>query len=129
MHEHIGLSREETFTTNERHSAHHYGNIGVHVVATVALIAFVEQCAGQLLANLLTEDLASVGTIVHIKHKAKADIGSHVLVRCAIQSKQQNKYLFSTQIFQDDRLILEGEHGRVVVSREHFIPSRTSSTT
>ena len=120
MQKHIGISREEHFETNEEHSAHSYGNTGVHVVATVALIAFVEECAGRLLQSLIGEDDLSVGSIVNIKHRAVATLGMSVRVQCTISSAQEKKILFSCHVYQNNRLILEGSHGRVVLSRHVF---------
>ena len=122
MQKHIGVSREEEFETNEEHSAHSYGNTGVHVVATVALIAFVEECAGRLLKSLIDEEELSVGTLVNIKHRSVATLGMSVRVQCTISSTQEKKVLFSCHVYQHNRLILEGNHGRVVLSR-HVLSS------
>ena len=120
MQTHIGISREELFHTNETHSAHSYGNTGVHVVATVALIAFVEQCAGLLLKTVIKNDEISVGSIVNIKHRAVATLGTPIRVQCEICAYEQNKVLFSSKVYQNDLLILEGTHGRVVIAKRSF---------
>ena len=120
MQKYIGLSREEQFDTSEKHSAHAYGNIGVHVVATVSLIAFVEECSGRLLQSLIDKDERSVGSIVNIKHRSVAHLGVPVHVQCTISAYQERKVLFSCHVYQNNRLILEGSHGRVVLSQQTF---------
>ena len=115
----LETTHEITFPTEEHHSAHAYGNLGVHVVATVSLIAFVEQTCGQLLLPFL-EDEISVGTIVSIKHKASAPIGAQIRSHATLIKQDGQKILFSVAVFYEDRLLLEGTHGRVVCLHEHL---------
>ena len=106
------------FPTEEKHSAHAYGNEGVYVIATVALIAFVEQTCGQLLIPFLEPNEISVGTIVSVHHKAPAPIGAHIQSCAKLIKKEQQKLLFSVAVYHKDRLLLEGTHGRVVCSKD-----------
>lgn len=108
------IIHEIIFPTEDRHSAHAYGNIGVHVVATVSLIAFVEQTCGQLLLPYLESDEISVGTIVSVKHKAPAPIGAQIRSHAMLTKQDGQKQLFSVAVYHNDRLLLEGTHGRVV---------------
>ena len=105
------------FLTDEKHSAHAYGNIGVHVIATVALIAFAEETSGQLLRPFLDPDEISVGTLVSIKHKAAASVGVQITVHSQLIEQRHNKLMFAVQAFHQDQLLLEGTHGRVVRNR------------
>jgi len=115
----IPLHTEHTlsFPTNETHSAHAYGNIGVHIVATVSLIAFAEETSGQLLFPFLDTSEISVGSLVSIKHKAPAPIGSTIVVHSRLIEQRENKMMFSIQAFHNQRLLLEGTHGRVILNR------------
>ena len=120
MQQYIGASREEFFHTTDKHSAHHYGNIGVHVVATVSIIAFVEQCSGLLLASIIPNNKVSVGTLVHIKHRLPASIGTVIRVCCTIIEYNDNKIRFSVKAYDGERVLLEGSHGRAILSRNIF---------
>ncbi|MAA80422.1 MAG: thioesterase [Deltaproteobacteria bacterium] len=115
---HIPLhtTHEILFPTKSSHSAHEYGNIGVYVIATVSLIAFVEQTCGQILHPFLEPDEISVGTIVSIKHKAPAPIGAQIRSHAKLIKQNKNKFLFMVTVYHKDRLLLEGTHGRVVCS-------------
>lgn len=103
-----------TFSTAAHHSAHAYGNIGVHVLATVSLIAFIEQTCGQLLAPFLARDNISVGTIVSVKHKAPALIGAKVECTATLIQQEGKKFLFTVVVHHEKRLLMKGTHGRVV---------------
>lgn len=116
----LQTTHEIIFPTKDQHSAHAYGNIGVHVVATVSLIAFAEQTCGQLILPFLAEDDISVGTIVSVKHKAPASIGAHVRSHATLIKQDGQKLLFSVAVFHDDRLLLEGTHGRIVCSKSRI---------
>ena len=105
------------FHTEDKHSAHAYGNIGVYVLATVSLIAFAEETSGQLLRPFLETDEISVGTLVSIKHRAAAPIGVRITVHSQLIEQRQDKLMFAVQAFHQDKLLLEGTHGRVVRNR------------
>jgi len=113
----LHTSKTLSFESNEKHSAHAYGNIGVHVIATVALIAFAEETSGQLLKPFLEDDEISVGTLVSIKHKAPAPIGAQIIIHSTLIQQQKNKVMFSIQAFHQETLLLEGTHGRVIQNR------------
>jgi len=113
----LQTSKTLSFETNEKHSAHAYGNIGVHAIATVTLIAFAEETSGQLLQPFLEENEISVGTLVSIKHKAPAPIGAQIVVHSKVIQQQKNKVMFSIQAFHQETLLLEGTHGRVIQNR------------
>ena len=114
----LQTTHEIIVPTESSHSAHAYGNIGVHVLATVSLIAFVEQTCGQLLIPFLEANEISVGTIVSIKHKAPAPIGARVRSHATLITQDKNKVLFSVAVYDKDRLLLEGTHGRVVCAKD-----------
>lgn len=109
---------ELLFSTEKNHSAHAYGNIGVYVIATVSLIAFVEQTCGQLLLPFLGANEISVGTIVSVKHKAPAPIGAQIRSHAILIKQDEQKVLFSVAVYHKDRLLLEGTHGRIVCSKD-----------
>ena len=110
----IHTAHELNFSTEECHSAHTYGNIGVHVLATVSLIAFAEQTCGQLLMPFLEQDEISVGTIISVKHKAPASVGAIILCRATLIQHEEQKSLFSVALYHKERLLMEGTHGRFV---------------
>ena len=112
------ITNELNFSTDNRHSAHAYGNIGVYVVATVSLIAFVEETCGQLLFPFLGSEEISVGTLVSVKHKASTPIGSKIRCCVSLNKQDNHKFLFSVSVFNKERLLLEGTHGRVVCSKD-----------
>ena len=114
----LNTTHEIIFPTAANHSAHAYGNIGVHVIATVSLIAFVEQTCGQLLLPFLDPTEISVGTIVSVKHKAPASIGAQVRSCATLIKQNKQKVIFSVAVYHKDRLLLEGTHGRVVCSKD-----------
>ena len=128
MYNHIGQSYQHIFETHSHHSAHHYGNEGVHVLATVALIAFIEQCCGLFLRSILPQNEISVGTLVNIKHRAPAKIGTSVRVSCQLTSIQETKVLFAVHVFDGTRLLMEGFHGRAIIHRDIFSSTSKEQT-
>jgi predicted thioesterase len=122
----IHTSYDEFFQTDDRHSAHAFGNTGVHVLATVSLIAWIEQASGMLLKPFLDKHEISVGTIVSIKHRASAPIGIKIQAKSILVSQNKNKFLFSVQVMHEQRLLLEGTHGRVVCPQNLLSQPNTS---
>lgn len=122
----IGITYTQTFETTENHSAHAYGNTGLFVLATAALIAFTEEVCGQWLQQYLEPEEKSVGTIVSIKHRAAAFIGAQLTVSGTLLEQNKNKFLFSVRVCHEEHLLLEGTHGRVVCNPKTLF-SRISS--
>jgi predicted thioesterase len=85
------------------------------------MIAFMEQTARLLLAEVLPPGLSSVGVMVHIRHLAPTPVGATVCTRVEVTSVDGSKVNFTMQAWDDQELIGSGEHQRVVVDEARFL--------
>ena len=101
-------------------SAAAYGNTGVNVVSTPALIGHLEQACHLLLAPAYEADERTVGTRVAVDHKAPAQVGEEVELTATLRAQEGPRYTFEVEVRQDGRLIMAGEHGRHLIRASQF---------
>ncbi len=116
-----GLSSEEIFTVQEQNLAPHLGSGGLRVLATPAMIAFMEGSSHRLLAKYLPEEFSSVGIIVSVRHLAPTPFGSTVRVRTQVTAVDGNQVTFHVQAWDEQEQIGDGEHNRAVIDHARFI--------
>jgi fluoroacetyl-CoA thioesterase len=116
-----GMTREEVFTVESQHSAAHVGSGSARVLATPWLIAFMERTARDLLAAVLPAGYSSVGVHVDIRHVAPSPVGSRVRSRVEVTAIQGVKVDFSARLWDEQELVGEGTHQRVVIEEERFL--------
>lgn len=96
------------------------GNPGIDVVATTALILYIETTCDQLLAPYYEPGEATVGTRVEVDHLAPAKLESPVHVSATLEQIRSRRLMFATEIRQGDTLIMSGFHHRNVVKKGDF---------
>ena len=77
-----GLKHQILLTVEKHHTADAYGNPGVEVFATPALITLFENVCGECIRPFLSEDGFSVGTRVDIRHLGATPLGFEVSAQC-----------------------------------------------
>jgi predicted thioesterase len=117
----VGMTREEVFTVESQHSAAHVGSGSARVLATPWLIAFMERTARDLLAGVLPAGYSSVGVHVNIRHLAPSPVGSRVRSRVEVIAIQGMKVDFTASLWDEQELVGEGTHQRVVIEEERFL--------
>jgi fluoroacetyl-CoA thioesterase len=118
---HVGKVREEIYTVESQHSATHVGSGSARVLATPWMIAFIERTARDLLAEVLPEGYSSVGVHIDVRHLAPSPIGSHVRAWVEVTAIQGVKVDFTAGAWDDQELIGEGTHQRVIIEEERFL--------
>jgi predicted thioesterase len=117
----VGMRREDVFAVQDEHSASHVGSGSARVLATPWMIAFMERTARDLLADVLPEGYSSVGVHVDIRHLAPSPIGSQVRTLVAITAIQGSKIDFTVHAWDEQELVGEGSHRRVVIEEARFL--------
>ncbi|MEK6221834.1 MAG: thioesterase family protein [Chloroflexota bacterium] len=117
----VGNTSQATFKVEEQHTAPHVGSGSVRVLATPWMISFMEITARKMLDEQLPEGYASVGTMVHVHHRAPSKLGSTVRAQVEIQSIERSKVLFIVAVLESDNVIGEGTHERFVIEVARFM--------
>ena len=116
-----GTTGSEDIVPGSRHTASAVGNAGIDVVATTALILFLEEVSHAAVAHGLDAGEATVGVRVEVDHLAPARVGSVLGVRCELTGIRGRRLIFSCEVRQAGVLIMRGFHHRVVVDRSRFM--------
>jgi fluoroacetyl-CoA thioesterase len=116
-----GMTREDVFKVESEHSAAHVGSGSARVLATPWMIAFMERTARDLLGEVLPAGYSSVGVHVDVRHLAPSPIGSRVRSRVEVTAVQGVKVDFTVRLWDEQELVGEGTHQRVVIEEERFL--------
>ena len=116
-----GLQAQKTATVTEKNSANAWGSGGLDVLATPAMIAFMEFAALSAVDPLLPPGWSTVGTELNVKHISATPLGMEVSFRAELLSINGRALTFKVEAFDKAGKIGEGTHGRFIVENEKFM--------
>jgi fluoroacetyl-CoA thioesterase len=116
----IGSEGVVVARVDENLTADRYGNEGLEVLATPALVGLFEQAAMRALDGLLDPGEASVGSLVEITHLAPTPAGAEVTVRARLTRIDGREAWFELEAEDDRETVARGRHSRVVIERARF---------
>lgn len=116
-----GIAKRADIVPAPHHSASAVGNAGIDVVATTALILFIEETSHGVVAQHLDPGEATVGVRVEVDHLAPARVGQVLNVRCELAETRGRRLVFACEVHQAGTLVMKGCHHRVVVLRDRFM--------
>ena len=116
-----GLSREDTFLVEEKHTAPHVGSGVVRVLGTPWLIAFIEITSRKLLDEHLPEGFSTVGILVNVRHLAPSSIGSSVRARVEVQEVDGSKVILAVEAKDGEEVVGQGLHERFVIDVQRIL--------
>ncbi|HEY5484780.1 MAG TPA: thioesterase family protein [Propionibacteriaceae bacterium] len=90
------------------------------VLATAALVTFIEAACAETLEPHLEEDEVSLGTVVDITHSAPTPIGATIRAEVTVIKVEPRNVSFAVTVLDDEDVISVGTHTRGVVSRHRF---------
>ena len=117
----IGARHRYSIATGPEHTAEAFGNAGVPVVGTPALIGFLETAADRCLKPFYEQKEGSVGTLVEIVHLAPAPKNATIEARAELIAIDGRRHRFAVEAFHGDTPLMKGIHERVVVDLERFL--------
>ena len=116
-----GVRAVHVVATTERDSAEAFGNPGVPVVATPALIGFLETAAHRCLDGAYEPGEGSVGTHVDVRHLAAAPAGATIEASAEVTVIDGRRIRFAVAARWGDTLLMQGTHERAVVDLARFM--------
>lgn len=124
----VGLENRITVTSSRKDSAESFGNIGVDVIATPALIGFLEQAAGRALRAYMAPDEVTVGTMIDVQHLGAAPVGAAIDCFARVTAVDDNRITFAVDARWNDRMLMKGRHGRAIVDGPRFFEKLAEMT-
>jgi len=97
------------------------GDVPVDVLSTPRLIQLLETAAIEAIHDFISMDQLSLGTEVRIKHLSATPLGMKVTASALLKGIEKNRLLFLVNAYDEKEKVAEGEHERVLVSKERFL--------
>jgi fluoroacetyl-CoA thioesterase len=93
------------------------------VAATPYLVTIAEFACAQLVKGLLETGQVTVGTRVVIDHLGASKVGAELVLRTTLVSRDKNRFKFTVQIEDGERVVGKVEHERAAVSLDRLMKS------
>jgi len=97
------------------------GDVPVEVLSTPRLIQLLETAAVEAIRDFIPSDQVSLGTELRIKHLSATPLGMKVTANALLRGIEKNRLLFLVDAYDEKEKVAEGEHERVLISRERFL--------
>lgn len=114
-----GISNRQEIATTPEMGVTHVGS-GPGVLSTPSMIGVMERTCLEAVLPHLDEGEQTVGTMVHVWHRAAVPIGEPVESTCTLLERDRRRLLFEVRVARGDKVIGEGTHERFVVNRASF---------
>jgi len=115
-----GLMGKAEMIVKEEDLVSQLGDLPIHVLSTPRLIQLMEKAAVNAIQEIIPADQLSLGTQVKIKHLSATPLGMKVTGNAILKEVHKNRLLFLVDAYDEKEKVAEGEHARVLVSKEHF---------
>ncbi len=117
-----GRTFEMTREVTPEVTADRFGNPGVPVFATPALVGLLEETAIGCVAACLEEGAGTVGTSVNVQHLAATPLGMTVTATARLTEVDGRRLVFEVEARDDKEPVATGTHERFLVgSMERFV--------
>ena len=116
-----GLTYTSTLIVTDNHVAAVMGSGDLHVFATPAMVALMENAAMKAVTDHLPEGTTTVGAMINTSHIKPSPIGDEVKTTAVLTDVDGRKLTFSITAEDSKGIIGEAVHVRYIVDRERFL--------
>ncbi len=115
-----GLKFQSRAVVDSAHAIEFMGLDGPRVLATPAMIMYLEIASRDLAKQHLDDGYDTVGTHVDVKHLAATPIGMEVTYHAALLEVNDRRLRFRVEAFDEREKVGEGFHERAIVNVSKF---------
>ena len=116
-----GLMGKSDMIVREEDLVSRWAGMTAGVLSTPRLIQLLEAAAIEAIQGFLAPDQISLGTLVKIRHLAPTPLGMRVMAHAVLKEVDHQRLLFWIDAHDELEKVAEGEHERILVSRERFL--------
>lgn len=116
-----GLTYTSTLVVSKDHVAAVMGSGDLHVFATPAMVALMENAAMLAVANHLPEGSTTVGAMMNTSHVKPSPLEETVRATAVLTAIEGRKLTFEIKAEDSKGIIGEAVHVRFVVDKEKFM--------
>ena len=117
----IGLTYTSRLVVSTDHVAAVMGSGDLHVFATPAMVALMENAAMLAVAGHLPEGSTTVGAMMNTPHVKPSPVDETIQATAVLTGIEGRKLTFSIKAEDSKGVIGEAEHVRFIVDRERFM--------
>lgn len=117
----IGESADFEYTVQEKDTADTYGNKGVQVLSTPALLNYIEQTASRILWTRLPQGFSLVGIGVDLSHQVAVPVGGQFNVQATVSHVGRSKVTYDFSVTYKHHLVSKGSYRQGVVHLDQFL--------
>ena len=117
----IGLTYTSTLVVSKDHVAAVMGSGDLHVFATPAMVALMENAAMLAVAEHLPEGSTTVGAMMNTSHVKPSPVDESIKATAVLTAIEGRKLTFSVKAEDSKGVIGEAVHVRYVVDKERFM--------
>jgi predicted thioesterase len=116
-----GMAGKSEMIVKEEDLVSRLGGVAVDVLSTPRLIQLMEAAAVEAIQDFVSTDQLSLGTEVRIRHLSATPLGMKVTASALLKGVEKNRLFFLVDAYDEKEKVAEGEHERVLVSKEKFL--------
>ena len=117
----IGESSNCEYMVQEKDTADRFGNIGVQVLSTPAMLNYIELTSSRILWNRLPQGFSLVGIGVNLTHEEAVPVGGLFHVRSTVSQVGQTKVTYEFTVTYNHRLVSKGSYTQGIVNLHRFL--------
>jgi len=115
-----GLTGKAEMVVAEEDLVSRLGSMALDVLSTPRLIQLLEEASINAVAGYLSPDQLTLGAEMRIKHLSATPLGMKVRAYAILKKVNGNRLLFWVDAQDEVEKVAEGEHERVLTSKERF---------
>jgi predicted thioesterase len=115
-----GIAHEEKLLVTSEVATDFMGMEEARVLATPAMILWMERTSRQCVFPLLEEGYDTVGTEVNVRHLAATPLGMTVTFRSEVIAVNERRLTFKVEAWNEVEKIGEGTHERAIIHVARF---------
>ena len=115
-----GLTGKAEMVVAEEDLVSRLGSMALDVLSTPRLIQLLEEASINAVAGYLSPDQLTLGAEMRIKHLSATPLGMKVRAYAILKKVNGNRLLFWVDAQDELEKVAEGEHERVLTSKERF---------
>ena len=121
-----GLIGKSEMVVKEEDLVSRPGVVDLDVLSTPRLIQLLEAAAIEAIQEYLPSDQVTLGVQVKMRHLSATHLGMKVTAHALLKEVDQNRLVFVVDAYDEVDKVAEGEHERLLVSKERFLQKLNS---
>lgn len=123
-----GLVGQSEMITKDEDLVSRLEGIDVDVLSTPRLVQLIEAAAIEAIEKFIPPGQLSVGTLVKIRHLSPTPLGMKVVAHAMLKEVDGNRLTFLVDAYDETEKVADGEHERMLVSKERFLEKVSTKT-